>query len=103
MFAVPVFGLFALKGRVATVSFLPALAFSGLALLVFNVFDLLILDWILFCTIRPRWLVLPGTEGMAGYGDYRFHFIGFLKGLGFVAVGALVISTLWVAIQWLAP
>ncbi len=31
-------------------------------------------------------MVLPGTEGMAGYRDYRFHFIGFLKGLGFCAV-----------------
>jgi hypothetical protein len=44
-------------------------------------------------------MVLPGTEGMAGYRDYRFHFIGFLKGLGFCVVGGLVISVLWILVQ----
>jgi hypothetical protein len=97
--AIPLLGLFALKARAGAVPFLDALAFSGVALLVFNAFDLLILDWLLFCTIRPPWIVLPGTEGLAGYRDYRFHFIGFLKGLGFCALGALLVSGLWLAIQ----
>jgi hypothetical protein len=101
--AIPLLGLFALKARVGAVPFLSALAFSGIALLVFNAFDLLILDWLLFCTIRPPWIVLPGTEGLAGYRDYRFHFIGFLKGLGFCALGALLVSGLWLAIQALVP
>src|SRR3712207_424932 len=42
-------------------------------LLVFNAVDLLILAWIVFVTLRPRIVVLPGTEGMEGYGDYGFH------------------------------
>ena len=41
------------------------------------------------------------TEGMPGYRDYRFHFIGFLKGLGFCAVGALLIAVLWMVAQGL--
>jgi hypothetical protein len=98
---VPVVGLFTLQAQVASVPFLPALAFAGVTLLVFNLFDLLILDWLLFCTIRPRWLVLPGTEGMAGYRDYRFHLIGFIKGLGFCIVGGLIVSLVWLAIQGL--
>jgi hypothetical protein len=70
-----------------------------LAVFVFNLFDLLVLDWLFFCTIQPRAMLLPGTEGMAGYRDYRFHFIGFLRGLGFCLVGGLVIAGLWLGVQ----
>jgi hypothetical protein len=42
-------------------------------------------------TIQPRLIVLPGTEGMAGYKDYAFHFYGFLKGvIGSAAVSVVV-------------
>ena len=59
-------------------------------LLVFNLVDLLILDWFVFNTLRPGFVVLPGTEGARGYGDYGFHFRAFLKGVA----GALVVSLL---------
>jgi len=98
--AVPIIGLFALQAEIDSVPFLPAFAFSGITLFVFNIFDLIILDWLFFCTVQPRSMVLPGTEGMAGYRDYRFHFIGFLKGLGFSAVGGLLIAVLWMVVQW---
>jgi len=98
---VPTIGLFGLQAEIDSVPFLPALVFSGIALLVFNTFDLIILDWLFFCTIQPRSMVLPGTEGMAAYRDYRFHFIGFLKGLGFSVVGSLLIAIFWMIIQWL--
>jgi len=96
---IPILGLFALRTELGSVPFLAALAFGAAAVFVFNLYDLLILDWLLFCTIQPRAMVLPGTEGMAGYRDYRFHFIGFLKGLGFCAAGGLVIAGLWALIQ----
>jgi hypothetical protein len=98
---IPIIGLFALRVRLLAVPFLPALVFSAVTILVFNIYDLLILDWLFFCTIQPRAMVLPGTEGMAAYRDYRFHFIGFLKGLGFTAVGGVVIAAVWSALQWL--
>lgn len=101
MLVIPLIGLFALHAEIKSVSFLPALVFSSIALLVFNTFDLIILDWLLFCTIRPRAMTLPGTEGMAGYRDYGFHFIGFLKGLGFTLVGSLLIAGFWLVLQWL--
>ena len=41
-------------------------------------------------TWRPRVIVLPGTEGLAGYGDYGFHFRGFLKGLVFCFAAGLL-------------
>ena len=46
-------------------------------LTVFNVLDWLVLDWLIVVTIRPSFLVFPGTEDMAGYRDYAFHFRGF--------------------------
>ncbi len=36
-----------------------------------SMFDLLVLDMWMFYTWTPKFLVLPGTEGMAGYKDYR--------------------------------
>ncbi len=96
---IPTLGLFALHNEVGEVSFILAFAFSSVTLLVFNTFDLILLDWLLFCTVQPKLMVLPGTEGMPGYRDYRFHFIGFLKGLIFCVVGGLVIALLWVIVQ----
>ena len=97
--AIPLIGLVSLQSTLGPISFLLALAFSFLVLLVFNVFDLLVLDWLLFCTIQPRPMILAGTEGMAAYRYYRFHFVGFLKGLGFCAVGGIVIASIWAVIQ----
>jgi len=96
---VPLLGLAALRAKLGYVPFIQALAFSAVAFLVFNTYDLIVLDWLFFCTIQPRQMVLPGTEGMPGYRDYRFHFIGFLKGLGFCIVGGLLIAGLWMLVQ----
>jgi hypothetical protein len=96
---IPLLGLFALRAELGSVPFIPAAAFSATALLIFNTYDLIVLDWLFFCTIQPRQMVLPGTEGMSGYRDYRFHFIGFLKGLGFCAAGSLLIAGLWILVQ----
>jgi hypothetical protein len=67
-------------------------------LLVFNAVDLLILDWLLFVTLRPKIVVLPGTEGVEGYGDYGFHFRAFLRGLAGSFVGSLVVAGMVTAI-----
>jgi len=57
-----------------------------------NLFDLIILDWLIFCLITPKFVVIPGTEGNKGYKDYYFHFIGFLKGLLITLVLSLLLS-----------
>lgn len=40
---------------------------------LFALFDILVVDWLVICTWRPRRLVYPGTEDCEGWGDYRFH------------------------------
>lgn len=67
--------------------------------LVFNLVDLLIIDWLVFVTWQPRLIVLPGTEGMAGYRDYGFHFRAFLKGLVFCLIVALLAGAITAGVQ----
>jgi hypothetical protein len=64
-------------------------------MMVMNVFDLIVLDWIMFCAITPRFVVIKGTEGSPAYKDYMFHFIGFLKGIvitGVISAGTAAIA-----------
>ena len=42
--------------------------------------DLLLLDWLLICTLGSPLFLLPNTTHCAGRRNFRFHFIGFLKG-----------------------
>jgi hypothetical protein len=58
----------------------------------FNLVDLLVLDWLIFNTIQPRFIILPGTEGMAGYKDYGFHFRGSLKGQIGLTIASLILA-----------
>jgi hypothetical protein len=62
--------------------------------LFFNLWDLLVLDWLIFCTITPRFLVIPGTEGMSGYKDYRHHLGAFGSGATTSVMIAAVIAGL---------
>jgi hypothetical protein len=39
-----------------------------------SLLSMLILDWLIFVTVQPAFVVIPGTEGLAGYRDYWFHF-----------------------------
>lgn len=97
VFALSLVRLHTLLGR--DFSFGEALASIFLVALIFNIFDLLVLDWLLFVIWTPRFVVLPGTEGLAGYKDYGFHFKGFLKGWIFCGVMALIGATVGVVMQ----
>ncbi|MCC7361918.1 MAG: hypothetical protein IT317_20710 [Anaerolineales bacterium] len=73
-----------------------------LVVLVFNLVDLIVLDWLYFIVWQPRWLILPGTQGLAGYRDLGFHVRGFFKGLGFCLVAALLTAGIHALLVWLA-
>ena len=57
-----------------------------------NVVDWLILDWLIFCTLTPKFAILPGTEGLAGYKNYAMHFKGFLIGTALSVIVSLLIA-----------
>lgn len=78
-------------------SFLTAFINSALIFLFFAAWDLLVLDWLIFVTIQPGFVVIPGTEGLAGYKDYWFHFeVSFLGWTQWVSilVGGLTMAGL---------
>jgi len=84
----------ALSAKATQYNFLAVfLSAFGVAFL-FNLVDLLIMDWLIVCTITPKFLVIPGTEGMAGYKNYAMHFKGFLIGAGVSVVLSLLLATL---------
>lgn len=59
---------------------------------VFNLVDLVVLDWLIFVRLRPGFLVLPGTEDCAGYDDDAFHFNAFLKGTALITVLSAIVA-----------
>ncbi|MFD5556353.1 hypothetical protein ACFWIA_21245 [Streptomyces sp. NPDC127068] len=82
--------------------FWPGFGFGTALFAWINLVDLLIVDWWLFCTLRPAFFTLPGTGGMPEYRDKAFHWrvlvplpllmipgYGVLVGLGTLAVEAL--------------
>ncbi|MFF4666260.1 hypothetical protein [Streptomyces sp. NPDC001282] len=72
--AVPVGGVLALRDRAdGPLGFWPPFALGAFCFLALVLFDLLVLDWWLFCLVQPRFMVLPGTEGMPQYRDFAFH------------------------------
>lgn len=54
------------QGSAGATSFTALFANAFVIAMVANLFDLVILDWWLFCTVKPSWMVIPGTQGLAG-------------------------------------
>lgn len=64
------FGLALKNQHGSDVSYLALTGHMLAVLLTANVFELVVVDWLIYCTITPKRLVIPNTEGMAGYRDY---------------------------------
>jgi hypothetical protein len=88
----------ALLWRTATLgshSFWELFAYAFGVLFIFNLVDLLILDWLIVCWFEPRWVILPGTEHIVIPKQYLHHFKGFLMGtVGLVIVGLAIAALL---------
>ena len=90
LFAFPVYATFVFQTRAGDAGFpLLWLYAFGIAF-AFNLWDWLVLDWLVFCTITPKAFVIPGSEGNPAYKDYFFHFRGFLIGTVFSALMGLI-------------
>jgi hypothetical protein len=104
---VPLAGVLVLSSvRLAQIGSEPiffSVCFGTFVVLVFSAVDLLILDWLVFVTLRPKIVVLPGTEGAKGYGDYGFRFRTFLKGLAGSLIGSLTVAGMATAIIAIIP
>ena len=68
---------------------------------LFNVFDLIVIDWLFLLVLRPRMLQLsvPGLSYEETVGSYGHHFRGFIIGLGFVTVGGVIAGLITYAVK----
>ena len=57
-------------------------------------------DRLLVCTVRPAWLIIPGTENCSSYSDYGHHFKGFLIGCIYTTLMALIFAGIDYAILY---
>jgi len=74
-------------------SFWAAFATIAGEYLLFSLFDLIVLDVWMFFTWTPKFLVLPGTEGMASYKNWRPHAKAqLLQGNAVLAVAAAALA-----------
>jgi hypothetical protein len=64
-----------------SISFLYYILHFVIILQLANLNDLLVLDWLILCKITPKFIVIPGTNKNPGYKNYRFYFLGFIKGI----------------------
>jgi hypothetical protein len=93
-------GLGQLRNLTGELTFVETLIVSTVIFQMWNLLDLVLLDWLLLMTLKPRYMILPGTEGMAGYSDYKFHFKKFLNGIVFTFILALVVTVVALGVEW---
>lgn len=67
-------------------------------LVLFCLIDLVFVDWLVICWWRPGWVVIPGTESAAGWGDYAYHLKVQLTGKGLVVLVVLPVVIAGVAL-----
>jgi hypothetical protein len=87
----------ALIWRTATLgshSFWELFAYAFGVLFIFNLVDLLILDWLIVCWYAPSWVILPGTEHIVPTKPYLHHFKEFLIGTVGLVIAGLAIAAL---------
>ena len=73
----------------------PILAIFASIVIVFSFFnfvDAVIIDWLILLVGWPGLVVLPGTEGMAGYKDARRWTINLIKGFALAPLAGLLVA-----------
>jgi hypothetical protein len=83
--------------RGGKLSFAAAFLHAFLLYQIFVAFDTFVIDGLFLGLIRPDWVILPGTEGMAGYSDYGYT-LRITYGEPRPWIGAIVISLIVAAI-----
>lgn len=81
-------------------NFLQGFLISYLIWLIIDWYDCFVIDWIWVC--HSKKLIIPGTEDLVdSYKDYRFHFIGSLKGMVIGLPVCLLVGVMVQLINWI--
>jgi hypothetical protein len=93
-------GLFYANARLAAgggpAAFVPLFLNTYLVFEVVNLFDLLVIDYLVLLVLKPPSLFIPGTLALGQDHGFGFHFKGFLKGsvLGVVISAVIALISL---------
>lgn len=79
-------------------SFGAAFLNSYLVFQISNLFDFLVLDYLILTVLHPKFLLIPEVNASMLAGTTRFHFIGFLKGIVIGVVLAAIIAIISIII-----
>lgn len=81
-------------------NFLQGFLISYLIWLMIDWYDCFVIDWIWVC--HSKKLIIPGTEDLVdSYKDYRFHFIGSLKGMVIGLPVCLLVGVMVQIVNWI--
>lgn len=81
-------------------NFLQGFLISYLIWLIIDWYDCFVIDWIWVC--HSKKLSIPGTEDLVdSYKDYRFHFIGSLKGMVIGLPVCLLVGVMVQIVGWI--
>ncbi|MFN8421803.1 MAG: hypothetical protein U0528_21540, partial [Anaerolineae bacterium] len=96
MLGLPVWLLAQLKAQnSAVLSFGEAYLYAFSLLMAFNLIDALVIDFLFLTVLHPQRVLVQGAEGMQHIlRDPMFHIAGFLKGVVFCAVVAVIFAGL---------
>ncbi len=59
----------------------------------FTIWDTLVIDLLIFCTLTPGFLIIPGTT-RADYANKKYHLLAGAKGLGISLVFAVILAAI---------
>lgn len=81
-------------------NFLQGFLISYLIWLMIDWYDCFVIDWIWVC--HSKKLIIPRTEDLVdSYKDYRFHFIGSLKGMVIGLPVCLLVGVMVQIVNWI--
>jgi hypothetical protein len=77
-----------------SISFLTAWLHTFLLFNIGNLFDAVVIDFLILTLMKPKFMILPGTDiaEYAVYNDWRLHTVNYLKGVVIGAVFSLPIA-----------
>lgn len=80
---------FAVTRNINQPTFLQAWLITYSIYFIFNLTDLLIIDWLIICTFTPSFIKIKGIDEQV-YKNYRKHLLDFLKGVAIITVPSFV-------------
>jgi hypothetical protein len=97
-FLMPLAAAFWYEANYQPMNYLEAFLFLWLIWMIFNLVDLIIIDWFVVVWWQPSWSTIPDVVHLMHSVGYSYHFKAFLKGTVMLAVFALIFAGIVVLI-----